>query len=494
MINFGNLKNTVVPVRLILKGFLVVSLVLSLLFYFGSKREADSICLIADCIAAVIYITAAHEILVVQHTMDEFDDDLDAFQNWLIDIFLGREVGPATGQMLTQMAASAMQYTQIIGEFLDAQIQMDTQRVMRKLLFDAHKDYVPSQTFCHFGTNVRSLAATESRGRFNALTLSKMSLDRQMGISNMAGSNIKGDDYKARWNQFIKVHCDPRDNNFQLGGQNGLILACGSGGADNNNRINRDINYTRLIDKPRTLNVDFNNTTLNVQVEPFASKITGAIHQPGDEEDVIALSKNLYGNKVLSRGLSRKKLKKETAKKLYIALRSVAAKRNVAQASYNAIVALKSSGTTHEHEEDVSRPTMTGPVTVDLETKQTRRFMAAIIRELVPASSEGVYPVDPNDEWGDIFDLIGYSPSYYSQLEILAKRIYQNPNFYVNLYETPANIARKKVAMKAIELMVDRAIYESQIRREMSISVLLASKLRALHRDTNKGLTGAVGE
>ena len=48
--------------------------------------------------------------------------------------------------------------------------------------------------------------------------------------------------------------------------------------------------------------------------------------------------------------------------------------------------------------------------------------------------------------------------------------------------------------MKAIELMVDRAIYESQIRREMGISVLLASKLRAAHRTTNRDLALATGQ
>jgi hypothetical protein len=32
--------------------------------------------------------------------------------------------------------------------------------------------------------------------------------------------------------------------------------------------------------------------------------------------------------------------------------------------------------------------------------------------------------------------------------------------------------------LKAIELMLDRAIYESQIRQEMSMSVLLSSRLR----------------
>ena len=42
---------------------------------------------------------------------------------------------------------------------------------------------------------------------------------------------------------------------------------------------------------------------------------------------------------------------------------------------------------------------------------------------------------------------------------------------------SPANVKRKGVALKAIELMLDRAIYESQLRQEMAMSVLLSAKL-----------------
>lgn len=69
--------------------------------------------------------------------------------------------------------------------------------------------------------------------------------------------------------------------------------------------------------------------------------------------------------------------------------------------------------------------------------------------------------------------------SHFAQLEILAKKIYQNPNFYAGLYDTPANIKRKSAALKAIELMLDRAIYESQLRQEMSMSVLLSTRLQS---------------
>lgn len=69
-----------------------------------------------------------------------------------------------------------------------------------------------------------------------------------------------------------------------------------------------------------------------------------------------------------------------------------------------------------------------------------------------------------------------------------------NPDFYAHLYDSPANVSRKKVAMKAIELMLDRAIYESQLRKEMSVSVLLASRLRSEHRDANKDIAVGKGQ
>ena len=89
--------------------------------------------------------------------------------------------------------------------------------------------------------------------------------------------------------------------------------------------------------------------------------------------------------------------------------------------------------------------------------------------------------------------MLGENPSYYAQLEILAKKIYQSPDFYANLYDKPANVERKSVALKAIELMLDRAIYESQIRQEMTMSVLLSSRLRNTFRDINQELPSTAG-
>lgn len=459
-------------------------------------------CASGSCSAGENEIENQHDDLR-ENTKDEFDDDLGAYEDWLVDVFLAGQVVPAMADMATQMAAVAMQYTQIIGSFLDAQIQMDTQRLFRKLQYDAHKDYRPSEDFCWFGTNVASMAATNAKARFNALALSQIAMDRHTGVLGSSGAEDADYDYKARWEQFVDTYCDRRDNNRQsdtaaYGGvvgasvigtpaTTGLELACdhdGPGGsttagAETYNRINRDIDYTRLIEEPRALDVDFTDNTLNTSNILIVAPV---LDQPGDEEDVLAMSKNLYGAQVLTRSISRKAMSKSAAQRLYLALRSVAAKRSVAQASYNAIVGLKSVGSSYEQPNTTVGIHPSAQPVVMLQQK-TLRFMAAIMDQLLPAS--------PANIGNNIFDILGYSPSYYSQLEILAKRIYQNPDFYANLYDTPANVSRKKVAMRAIELMVDREIYESQLRKEMSVSVLLAAKLRQEHRSANKRL--AVG-
>lgn len=406
-------------------------------------------CALMDCIAALTDLINIHVTDLLGSTLSEFKDDLIAFQDWMIETMLNKEFVPALAMMTTQMNAVAMQQMMIVGTFFDAEIQMDTDLLFQQLRIQAHKDYHPSDEMCAFGTVVRSLAATEAKGHFNRVALSQYAFARQVGSGDMSSAQSRQQDQEGRWRQFITTYCDTNDN--WLGPGTGLTLACDHDGAPGGNsggadpaRINRDIDYQRLIEEPRTIKFDLTNTTTIPE-----------------EEDIIALSGNLYGHDVISRDIARSRLQKEEGQSLFLALRSIAAKRAVAQDSYNAIVGMKSEGNAVEG--------------------NAREYLAAILKELMPT--------DTSDE--DIYAAMGENPSYYAQLEILAKRIYQNTDFYAALYDKPTNVNRKLVAMKAIELMLDRAIFESQLRREMAVSVMLSSKLRAgFHAAKGAGVTG----
>ena len=149
------------------------------------------------------------------------------------------------------------------------------------------------------------MAASESMARTNMLALSKHGIDRQLGKKGVASSYGKGGDKTGRWHQFVDTYCDPKDNGWTVYGT-GMDLACdhdgiGSGaetGASNRSRINIDIDYTRLIETPRTLDIDFSN---------------GIETLTDDEEDILSMSSNLYGNQVPSRTITLEMMKKHPA-------------------------------------------------------------------------------------------------------------------------------------------------------------------------------------
>lgn len=389
----------------------------------------------------------AFSLEIQNYTGEQFDQ----LRNWLSNDFAINLVQPALRDMADQMTSVAMYQTFIIGTFIDAKHQLETQRLFQELQVQAHKDYQPSESFCTFGTAVRSLAHSEAIGRYNTLALSKRQLARHLGQVNMGGASSSGNDKQARWKRFIENYCDPQDNGWQNvsgpnGNTTGLENVCQTDKATNGDRINIDIDYTRLIENRRTLDVSYPNY----------------VDGP-DEADVIALGNNLYGNKVLYRSLSDSNAGRREFNSQYLFLRSVAAKRSVAENSYNAIVGMKTLGTT----------------TNASGTMQTYRYLGAVLKDLgIPETEIKEYlGLDPNVTRTTGGDDFIPDPSYYAQLEILAKKIYQSPSFYANLYDTPANVKRKSAALKAIELMLDRAIYESQLRQEMAISVLLSSRL-----------------
>ncbi len=373
---------------------------------------------------------------IKDHITQEFKDH----QTWLVDEFFKKHVFPAMADMTVQLVSVGMQQVAAIGMFLDAEQQLEVQRTLQELQNQAHRDYQPSEGFCSFGTNVRSVAASEERARQNTNAFNAMQMSRHLAKTGTAGADSPDHDKLIRWSQFQTAYCDPNDNNKVIGDdKSGLTPACGLGGSADPDRLNIDIDFTRLIEGARTLNVNFFEEDSQDGSQGGANK---------DEQDVIALGQNLYGHDVLSRDVAENYLGTAEYQALYMKLRSVAAKRNVAQNSYNAIVGMKSSGTAGPEGE-----------------AGTEAYLGAVIKDLGVSSDD------------EIFAMIGTSPSYYAQLEILAKKIYQNPDFFANLYDKPANVKRKGVALKAIELMLDRAIYESQLRQEMAMSVLLSAKL-----------------
>lgn len=337
---------------------------------------------------------------------------------------------PVWMDMAEQMTNVAMWHTFAIGTFLDAKIQLETQAVFQERMADIHKRYQPSVGMCVFGTNIRSLAASERNGKLVSHTLNQRLLDRLLGTEGGSGVTGPQQEQTSRVRYFLDHVCDRFDNNrLHNNPATGFANIC-TDTPRTDGTVNLDIDFTRLIMTPRTLNVDFVN-------------MGGANNEQATH--VFNLGAHLYGHKIPE----AVHVNSETQTGLHsqmLDIRASIAKHSVAQTSYSALVGLKARGSAKSGTD-------------------TMQYMTLLLQELgIPQA--------------DVAGFVGENPSYYAQLEILAKKLYQNPDFYRELYDRPENTRRKSVAMSAINSMLDREIFDSQLRAEAMISQLLELKVQ----------------
>lgn len=355
--------------------------------------------------------------------------------------------------MTSQITTTMMQQVEIIGTFFDAKHQLETQRLMQQKFARAHKDYHPSEQMCEIGTFVRNLADTEERAKVTHTALSRSMLDRATGAGKGKTQSDDSDE-QTRLKLFIGKFCNEKDNSDQ----NDLLCR---GGKPDPTQKDADINYTHTIDMPLTLDINL----IKLPGEETAEDVNeGDKTATKDEENVFALIDYIFMNDSFAwRPESVTVDKKFHAP--YQDVRSLIAMRSVAQDSFSYIISEKTKGPTDEGSSD-------GPVSV-------APFLKALMLEM------GIHK-------DNIEETIGKNPSYYAQMEILTKKIYQHPEFMSNLYDKPANVKRLRAAMTAIKVMQDRDIHKALMRREMLMSMLLELQLRQQHIEDMAGDVGQV--
>ena len=315
-----------------------------------------------------------------------------------------------------QMTNVMVMQTMMIGPLLDAKHQLESQQIFAEWQAETHRDYQPSEQVCALGTLSRTMINAEDRVRRNILSIDSIMLKRELLNGYSASSWGPFADLSARMARYRTEYCDENDNKRELG------TMCTSGAST---RKNNDLNYYRTVARKLTLPVDFTNAALTPE-----------------EEDILTLSKNLFDHNVLTPIPERVMMPVGTNFDPLQDARMLSAVRGVARYSFANQVALKTPGT-------------------GLEAPRLQNIMADL----------GVAPAD-------IPGLIGAQPSYYAQMNILSKKLFQNPQFFTNLYVGPANVARTGVALQALQIMHDRERYEASLRKEMLLSMILEMNLR----------------
>lgn len=385
---------------------------------------------VMDCKTAAVNTSETHK----NYTNDFTKHEFVIHREWMVKVFFEMHILPALMLFAEQISAMAMHQVVVIGSFLDAKHQLETQRLFQQLMARAHKDYHPSEGMCTFGTNIRSLAASDRNMDLSAIGISNRVLQRELLSGDSLATQGRSSDFLSRLKQFREIYCSPKDNG------NGLDLLCPN--PQDGTRVNKDINYTATFDSPMTLELDLTEEG-DIDHEDNQHETTLS----ADEEDVFALAANLYAHTVAP-SIPQAFLSDEngtinpTGAEHYMNIRSIAAKRSVARNSFASIAAMKSQG-----------------------EKEVQPYLFALVKEMGIKDEE------------ELKKYLGERPSYYAQMEILTKKLYQNPSFYSELYDKPANVERKNVSMKAIELMQKRDIYRSILRSEAILSVMLETAL-----------------
>ncbi len=352
-----------------------------------------------------------------------------------LDWSLNNNWMPTFPEMSDQMSAVMVHQIFGIGTILDAKHQLETQRLLAQLRAEAHKNYDSSEQMCRYGTNVRSLAATEEQARSNKRILSQVLQQRLTLRGGSVGERGRYFDLRNRFDQFRRVYCDPDENDGSLRNASipsSSVCVTAAGGP----RVGNDIDFTRLIDTKMTLDINFTDGTMT-----------------NDEQDVLALARNLYSHELLDYKADDLLARQGNTGNI-LDMRSLHALRSVAHNSFATIVGMKATGS--------------GTV---------NQFMKNIIEEMgIPQNEVAQY--------------LGSNPSYFAQMDVLTRKMYQNPVFYTNLYTKPENLKRTGVALQALQLMHDRDRFESSLRREMLLSTILEMKLRESQEVVRSGVAG----
>lgn len=355
----------------------------------------------------------------------------DLFDNLITPLQLATE----------QLIFNAMNHAFIIGTFFDAKEQLETQRDMQRLRAEAVRDYQPSDQMCRIGSFTRSLAHTNQKAEQDSLAFNSIMTTYYQNMRDSSSNLGQKTSATFRLKQFREIYCDPADNDGNLDymcehDQDGNLTnstvranAPGGIGGSDTERMNRDIDFTRTLNNKYTLDIDFTDNT-----------------ETDEEEDVIALAKNLYWPSNYSSVDAKKAGKVANS---YFNSRRITAINNIAHNSFAKQISLKARAPT--------RPAGAGGLA-------GWAYMKTMMREFGLSDD-------------DIVAMIGENPSYYAQMDVLSKRIYQSPNFYTNLYDKTANIDRVHAAMDAISLMQLRDQYDLALRKEMLMSGMVQTDL-----------------
>lgn len=395
----------------------------------GSYTDSTAICLPDPpfyYFACSVTVPCCSESGAQQIIEDAFDNYRKCFimDSFYKDHYLKEGLQPwATTLRNAFMLNSVMK-----GMIIDASNMLSAMLDMQKQAVQTAKNYAPSEEICRIGTLSRGLTASDAHATAAQLVISQAGLARNLGTMFSVGASGRGDDSYNRISEFVDQFCDISDN------KSGLDELCKTGPAISDASHNRDIDYARSVDARPTLKGSFTDSSLQQ-----------------DESNIFALGNYLYGHwQPLKRDSLAAINEKAGSIESYNEYRSIVARRAAAQNTFAAIASMRASGSGSPDE-----------------------YIAGVLQRLGLNAVQIMSYAAGSDYNNTGTSVKQMATSYNGQMEMLTRKIYQDPAFYANLMDSAANIKRTSAAMGGIGLMQDRDIYKSTTRSEMLLALLV---------------------
>lgn len=350
-------------------------------------------------------------------------------QNFIMDSFYTDTVKKSYQNQTDETRNVDMFRSANFGMFLDASTFNDALRTLQVASAQVLQNYTVSEQICRFGTLGKSLSASEARVNHDRIVLGAMGLARNLGKKNSSATAGRGMDNQNRLYTFVDQYCD-----LSAQGGTGMRGMCQVATPVKDITMNRDVDYTRLLDTAPTINADLTNNNVSQ-----------------DETHLSMLASYLYGHRLPEKRMDD--LSDGGNSGVYAEYRSVFARRAAAQNTYNTLAAMKMAGSGASDQYIKSMLAQIGMSDSDIDS-------------YVKAKGDTNSPA--------------VASSYNAQMNMLTKKIFQDPAFYANLMDSKTNVKRTSAAIQGVGLMQARDIYRSTERSEMLLAIMVELEARKL--------------
>ncbi len=327
----------------------------------------------------------------------------DVRNEYFLDQFVTDLVEPALKKKTQQISQNDQQESNAIGAIQDARAANDQATEIGVAQADTALDYAPHPFIGQMATYTRGLALSSEAIRQSRLLRGAAGTADLLAASGTLSAKGGGAVEDWRLKNLKDLYVDPEQ-------QGGYLRELVGG----DQRVNRDLDIAKTLMGRETLDINFEDSTLTE-----------------DERDFLALKENLLPSDAMENSRMRDLGTTEANLTDLPALLSLTARREMIDRTINTIAGQRAQGS-------------------DVSTQE----MQALLRQL-----------GYSDDSPEMKDVSGKA-SYEAHMDILTRRVFQNPNMYSNLIANPVALRRILVSQNAVRNMQQFDIYASTTRAE----------------------------